>query len=166
MRVLSILSPGRIKVPLEAADKVGAVTELIDLLAEEGSVSDPGEALRAVLAREGIRTTGIGHRVAMPHAKTDAVASLAMAFGRTAEPVDFKSIDGRGVRLVALLLSPPEQAAGHIQALARVARLLSFQAFRRRLMEAQTPGAVLEAFAEHEREHDRPASAIAPPRTM
>jgi mannitol/fructose-specific phosphotransferase system IIA component (Ntr-type) len=81
-----------------------------------------------------------------------AVLGLVMALGRSLSGVDFESIDGRPVSLVALLLGPAEQTGPHIQALAKISRLVSIEPLRRRLEAATTPAQVLKIISEHEKE--------------
>ena len=64
------------------------------------------------------------------------VAAAGM-LGRTAEPVDFESVDGKPVDIVVLTVGPRNMAGEHIQALARVSRFLSSDSFRRQFRAAQ-----------------------------
>jgi len=136
MNLTDILTPGRIKVPLSADTKAGVITELVDLLASCGDLTDRDRVLEAVLERERTRTTGIGNALAIPHGKSAGARDLVMAVGKPARPVDFESIDGRGVELVVLIVSPPEKIAAHIQALARISRLMTADNFLKTLLEA------------------------------
>jgi len=150
MNLLDIVTLDCIKAPLEATDKKGVIDELIDLLADAGKIIDPAALKEAVWSREQTRTTGIGHGLAIPHGKSDAVSSVAMAIGRPAEPIDFAAIDGKPVKLVVLLASPTDRTSEHIQALARVSKMLMQEDFRERIYNAKTPEEVYDALHEHE----------------
>jgi len=139
-----LVHPTCIKVPLEAATRDAAIAELIDLLAAEGALSDPADALAAVLRRETIRSTGLGGGVALPHGKTAAATELLVAVGTCPEGIDFHSPDGRLVRLVVLLVGPKEASPSHIQALARIARFLQDEPVREALLAADGPRALWE----------------------
>ncbi|MEW6253226.1 MAG: PTS sugar transporter subunit IIA [Planctomycetota bacterium] len=130
MELSKILTPDRIRVPLAAVDKVGVITELIDLLNAGGALGNRDAALDAVLKREAERTTGIGYGLAIPHGKSNGCERLAIAAGKPASPVDFQSLDGRPVTFVVLLVSPPDQTGPHIQALAKISRLMNIEEFR------------------------------------
>ena len=136
MILAEILGPQWIKVPLTATTKEAAIEEMVDILEAGGALTDRAAVLEAVLARERVRTTGIGHGLAIPHAKTTGAPRVAMAIGKPATPLDFASIDRRPVELVILVVSPEDQAGPHIQALSRVSRLLSVESFRRELFAA------------------------------
>ena len=136
MRLTDILTPQRIKAPLTATTKQGVIEELVDLLAANGDVTDRQRALQAVMERESTRTTGIGGGLAIPHGKCSGVKQLVMAIGLPTAPVDFESIDGKGVNVVILLVSPMDQTGPHIQTLARISRIMSIDAFRNKLVAA------------------------------
>ncbi len=150
MRLTEILSPECIKVPLAATDKQGLITEIVDLVSAAGKVADRQQMLQATLEREATRTTGIGGGLAIPHGKCAAVRELVMAVGKTRQPVEFDSIDGKPVTVVIFLASPPDKTGPHIQALARISRLMTDQKFRQALDKAQSSEEVLELFRAYE----------------
>jgi len=136
MNLLDILSVDCVKAPLIATDKKAAIDELVDCLSAAGKVSDADSLKQAVWSREQTRTTGIGQGLAIPHGKTDSVDRLVMAVGKPGDPIDFDSIDKQPVRLIVLLASPPDRTSDHIQALARISRLMTMREFRERVYEA------------------------------
>lgn len=152
MRLTDILSPECVKVPLSATDKKSAIAELVELLATAGKVTDREQMLQAALERETTRTTGIGNGLAIPHGKCAAVRTLVMAVGKPAAPIDFDSIDGKPVNIVILLASPPDKTGPHIQALARVSRLMTEPKVRAALDKAPTAADVFATIAAYEGE--------------
>lgn len=150
MELHKLLTPDRIKVPLAAKDKIAAITELIDVLAGQGALANRDVALDAVLKREAERTTGIGYGLAIPHGKSNGVQQLAIAAGKPAVPVDFQSLDGRPVTFIVLLVSPPDQTGPHIQALAKISRLMNLADFRGAVEKATTAEALHQAIVSSE----------------
>ncbi|MEL6739704.1 MAG: PTS sugar transporter subunit IIA [Planctomycetota bacterium] len=144
MQLLDIVTPVRVRAPLEATDKEGAIRELVGLLAADGIAGDADTLFDAVWTREQTRTTGIGHGLAIPHGKCAAMSELAMAIGKPASPMDFDAIDGKPVQLIVLLASPPDRTSDHIQALAQVSRLMTVEAFRTQVYEAESGEAIFE----------------------
>jgi len=136
-----LLSPDRIRIPIEARDKRGVIEEMCAFLAERlGAGPDGAARIRdAVLEREAVLTTGIGGGVAIPHGKSDVVDGLALVAGRTAEPVDFDALDERPVRIVMLLVGSEAVAGSHVKALSRISRVLRSPATRRKLVGAESP---------------------------
>lgn len=142
MRLADILTLDLVKVPLAAVDKKAAITELVDLLFNNRLVKDRDMVLASVLEREATRTTGVGHGLAIPHSKCGGVNRLVMAVGKPAQPMDFQAIDGQPVFIICLLVSPPDQTAAHIQALAKLSRLMINDTFRAKLKATQNPAEV------------------------
>jgi len=150
MNLLEILSPDSVVAPLVAKDKKGVIDELVDLLASVKKVNDARLLKDAVWQREQMRTTGIGAGLAIPHGKCPGMPGLAMAIGKPASPMDFEAIDGQPVRLVVLLASPPDRTSDHIQALARISRLMTMEDFRERIYAAQTAAEIFELLKSRE----------------
>lgn len=159
MNLSDILTPACIKAPMVSKEKKGAIDELVDLLAAAGKTTDAAELKAAVWSREVTRTTGIGLSLAIPHGKTKGVPNLAMAVGKPVEPIDFASIDGRPVRLIVLLASPIDRTNDHIQALAKISRLMASEDFRQRIFAAPGPQEIYDLLIKQESAAAAPAKA-------
>ncbi|QDQ11914.1 fructose-specific PTS transporter subunit EIIC [Streptomyces spectabilis] len=138
-----------VEVRLAARDKEAAIREMAGLLARTGKVTDVEELVRVALAREAQGTTGLGEEIAIPHAKTDAVTSPVVGFARSAEGIEWGSLDGTKAKLI-FMISVPEAAAGdeHLRILAMLSRKLMDEGFRGRLVAAADEAAVLEVLRE------------------
>jgi len=90
----------------------------------------------AAMERERLGSTGVGNGVALPHARIDGLDRVVAGFARLSEPMDFDSVDGRPVDLVAFLLAPSDSAGAHLRALARISRQLRREENRIRLRAA------------------------------
>jgi mannitol/fructose-specific phosphotransferase system IIA component (Ntr-type) len=150
MRLTEMLKPQNIKVPLAATNKADAITELVNLLAANGEITDVKLVLSSVLEREATRTTGIGNGLAIPHGKCPGADHVTMAIGKPTTPIDFQAIDGRPVTLIWLLTSPPDKTGPHIHALARISRLMTIEKFRVALNSADTAQKVFDTIAQQE----------------
>jgi fructose-specific phosphotransferase system IIA component len=150
MRLTEILHTNCLKVPLEAEEKHGAIDELVGLLAAENLVTDPDQLKAAVHEREQTRTTGIGHGIAIPHGKSEGIDQLRCAIGRPAQPLEFGAIDGKPVDLIILLASPVDQTGPHIQALAKISRMLTDDNFRTALKQAGDAQQMYEQIQQYE----------------
>lgn len=150
MILTQILQPACIKAPLQSTDKDSSITELVDLLAENGLLLDRDSVLEAVLMREQTRSTGIGSGIAIPHGKCAGVEDLVMAIGIAHEPIDFDSIDHKPVKIIILLASPLDRTGPHIQALARISRLMLDENFKTRLENATSPEEAYELISTKE----------------
>ena len=136
MNLTQILQPGCVKIPLQGRDRQAVITELVDLLNEKGLLLDKKIVLDSILMREQTRSTGIGTGIALPHGKCKGVRELVMAIGIAGEPIDFASVDGKPVKIVILLASPADQTGPHIQALARICKLMLDTKFKEQIEKA------------------------------
>jgi len=144
MILTQILHANCVKVPVDNKDKVAVITELVDLLDANNLLSDRDLALEAVLVRERTRSTGTGAGIAIPHGKCKAVKELVMAIGIAHDAIDFESVDGKPVTIIILLVSPTDQTGPHIQALARISRLMLDEEFKQKLEKASSADEVYE----------------------
>ena len=144
MNLTEILQPTCVIAPLSSKDKDSVISELVDILDENGQLIDKNVVLESVLIREETRSTGIGSGIAIPHGKCKAVKDLVMGIGLAHDnPIDFESIDDQPVSIVILLVSPVDQTGPHIQALAKISRLMLDEEFKSKLEKA---GSTEEAY--------------------
>ncbi|MER6075195.1 fructose-specific PTS transporter subunit EIIC [Streptomyces sp. NPDC001817] len=138
-----------VKGALRAVEKEAAVREMAELLARSGRVSDVDELVATALRREEQGTTGLGEEIAIPHAKTDAVTAPVVGFARSAEGIEWGSLDGTKARLI-FMIAVPEAAAGdeHLRILALLSRKLMDPGFRERLLAAPDESAVLDVLGQ------------------
>lgn len=147
---------GAIRVPLATADsadvtKAGVIEELVGLLPESADPAMREQILKAVLHREQQMSTGIGEGVAIPHGTAAIGTDLIIAAGLATEPgVDFAAIDKKPARIFFLLIAKPEQRATHLQALARIARLMKSENTYDRLLAATDAAAFRAVLADAE----------------
>ncbi len=152
MLLSQVLKPGCVVVPLKSREKLAVIAELIDVLDRNKLLLNKEVALQSVLAREQTRSTGIGSGIAIPHGKSNAIRELVMSVGIAGQPIDFDSVDGKPVSIVILLLSPIDQTGPHIQALAKISRLMLDETFRTKLQKANSPQQVCDLLSERENE--------------
>ncbi|MBW3558786.1 MAG: PTS sugar transporter subunit IIA [Proteobacteria bacterium] len=102
-----------------------------------------GMVQAALLEREAVGSTGVGDGVALPHARLPGLDRLQAVFIRLDAPVPFGALDDQPVDLMCVLLVPAEApGAEHIQALAKLARLLRQPRLREQIRKAQGADAI------------------------
>ena len=126
------------------------LTEMSRRLAAAGVVPDGGELERRLLERERLGCTGLGGGVAIPHCKIRGISDIVFSIGSSPAGVDFHAPDGIPVTLIFLILSPADAPAAHLQALARISRLLKVPGAAHSLRAARDPDQVLTALKEAE----------------
>ena len=151
MTLLDLISEKSIIIGLKGTKKQEIIEELVSALDEGSQITNRGQMLEAVLQREGIMSTGIGHGIAIPHGKSEAAKTLSGVLGTKEEGVDFESLDGQPVYIFFLLVSPANVSGPHIKALARISRLLKGENFRNLLIQAKSPKEVLSIISGEEK---------------
>ena len=139
-----------IKPELEAKDRDGVLSELVNALADAGAVPKAAvdEVLAALIKREKNGSTGFGKGVAVPHVKHPKVKKMAGTIGRSVGGIDFAALDHQPVYSVVLLLSPDNQPQQHLQAMNIVFTNLQKDTFRKFLRQSTTPEAIAELLDE------------------
>jgi fructose-specific phosphotransferase system IIA component len=143
MNLTEVLDERAIGLSLDARTMDEVIERLIDLLAQNGVVTDRDQVMRDIRKREEVMSTGIGGGIAIPHAQSKGASRLAVALGRTRQEIDFNSLDGRPVQLFFLVLGP-EERGGYIRVLARISRLLYSGDLQRNLAHARNTAEALE----------------------
>lgn len=142
--VSDIMGPQLIVLGEDFADKQQVLEHLSALLVEAGAVVDREAYLQAVREREDQGTTYVGHGVAIPHGKSEAVHRAAVAFAKIPGGIDF---DGQGTaKLVFMIAAPAESDNQHLKVLALLARKLMHEQNRQTLMAAKTAREVIQVF--------------------
>ncbi len=153
MKIIDILNENLIKTNLIGNTKEEIINEMIDLLISSNvsnKILDKEKVRACIFEREKIMSTGVGNGFAIPHGKTDAVSDIVAAFGITAKPIDYQSLDEKPVRLVFLLVARDNMVGPHIKLLSRISRIMNKEEFRQRLLSLSNPAEVIEAFKTEE----------------
>ncbi|MBE9529153.1 MAG: PTS sugar transporter subunit IIA [Proteobacteria bacterium] len=139
MRLADVLRREHIMLDLKSRAKNDLLGEMITFLCEKVEGLDRDTAYAALLKREELGTTGIGHGVAIPHGKLKGVDKVIVCFGRSVAGVEFDSMDAEPVHLFFLIVAPENSAAAHLKLLASISRLLKSNEFRTKLMSLDNP---------------------------
>jgi nitrogen PTS system EIIA component len=145
-----LIQPSLVFTNLAPASLENALAEMASLVAEAGVISDAADLTRRLLERERLGCTGLGAGIAIPHCKLKDVDGIVLAVGACPGGVDFHAPDGIPVTLIFLILSPAQAPALHLQALARISRLLKVPGVADSLRRAQTPEGLVAALREAE----------------
>ena len=123
MPFLDLLPPEHVCAKLVASDKGHLLDHLAGLLARDAN--EKRTIAAALLQREKLGSTGIGHGVAIPHARIEGITEVRAALIQLAKPMPFDAIDGQPVDLVAAMLVPEHSPEQHLHLLAELAELFS-----------------------------------------
>ena len=147
MRLTDYVSRDHVKIGLAGESKEEVIEELVSLLADTSDVSDVDAIYEAVMSREREGSTGLEKGVAIPHAKSDAVKSLSIVVGISRDGIEFESQDGKPAHLLFLMVAPTSESGPHVQAIAKIVKMIKLDKFRKKLIDAKKPQDVVDAIA-------------------
>ncbi|MFB4426777.1 fructose-specific PTS transporter subunit EIIC [Streptomyces sp. QL37] len=125
---------------LSAETKSAAARSLAGRMVEAGRVTDLDGFLADVAAREAQMPTGLDGGIGIPHCRSEHVTEPTLAFGRSAEGIDFGAPDGPA-DLVFLIAAPTGADDDHLTILSGLARRLMDPGFTGALRAEGDPAA-------------------------
>ena len=141
MRISEILSPAAVRSQAQVSSKKRLFHDLAEMAAQAYGL-DASATLDALQERESLGATGVGHGVALPHARIPGLDRVAGLFLRLEKPMDFDAVDRQPVDLVFALLAPDSPGVEHLKALALVSRTLRDGDMRTKLRANDDPVAL------------------------
>ena len=123
MDLTKILVPGAVRVVGQLTSKKRVFQELGDMVAQAWKL-DAATAVDGLQERESLGPTGVGHGVALPHARLDDLPHIIGVFLRLEKPIDYDSVDRQPVDLIFGLFAPKDSGVEHLKALALVSRTM------------------------------------------
>jgi len=117
---------------LKARSRPEAVAELAKVAAEVVGL-EAAEVVDGVMIREEIMATGIGHGLAVPHARLRGLVRPVVAVGLSPQGIDFDAPDGRPAQLIFLLLTPIQDDGTQLELLADIATVFKSEEVRSRI---------------------------------
>lgn len=123
MELSSILKPGAVKVFAAASSKKRLFQEIGEV-AHSAYGLDPQATVEALMDRETLGPTGVGHGVALPHARMPELDKVVGVFVMLEKPLDFGAVDRQPVDIAFSLFAPDDAGVDHLKALALVSRTL------------------------------------------
>lgn len=152
MQINDLLRKDLMILDLQATEKEAVIDEMIARLAEKNVVSDKATYKEGIMNREAQTSTGLGDGIAMPHSKNKAVEEPAVLFAKSAQGVDYESLDGQPTHFLFMIAAPEGGNDLHLQVLASLSRKLVNPDVLEQLSQAQTPEDVQAVFADDEQE--------------
>ncbi|MEY4983172.1 MAG: hypothetical protein RIR62_1438 [Pseudomonadota bacterium] len=126
MELSKLLTPGAVRVVGQLTSKKRLFQELGELAASAYGLS-AATAVDGLQERESLGPTGVGHGIALPHARLEDLDRIVGVFIRVEKPLDYDSVDRQPVDLVFGLFAPKDSGVDHLKALALVSRTMRDQ---------------------------------------
>jgi PTS system nitrogen regulatory IIA component len=142
------LERGAIGARVNASNKRQALGVVAEIASRPLDIK-PTEIFAKLNARERLGSTGVGHGVAVPHARLRGLERVHGVFVRLETPIDFGAVDDQPVDLIFALLGPADHPAEHLRALAKVSRALRQAELRQQLRLAHSVDAVRALLSRH-----------------
>lgn len=140
----NLLTPGRVSL----LPAVSSKKRVLELVSESLTAGETGLNAAAVFTclveRERLGSTGLGHGVAIPHARVQGLEHALCAFLRLGQGVGFDAADGGPVNMICALLVPEQSTSEHLEILAMLAEMFSDEALCRRIRSAAGSGEVYD----------------------
>jgi PTS system nitrogen regulatory IIA component len=151
MMVSDVLSKEFIMPALEASEKRELLDEMSDNISDLVGGLEREELLEVLLEREKLGSTGIGHGVAIPHAKMKGIERIVVSMGMSRKGVDFQSSDNRPVNIFFLIVAPEQSSSMNLKVLSSIASLLKDAIVRDKLLGARTRDDIYNIIVEEDK---------------
>jgi PTS system nitrogen regulatory IIA component len=123
MKLMDLIKPSAVKVLSATSSKKRLMHDVAELAFSAHGIT-ASTALDALMERESLGPTGVGHGVALPHARIPEIDDVVGVFILLEKPIDFDSVDRQPVDIVFALFAPEDAGVEHLKALALVSRTL------------------------------------------
>ena len=163
MKVIDLLKENAIALNMSPSSKQELYDKLIDLHCGAGNVSDKEQFKKDIAKREEEGPTAIGDGVAIPHAKSEAVAKPGLAAATVPSGIDLDAMDGAPSNLIFMIAAPKQGGDMHLEVLSRLTVMLMDEAFRKKLLAAKSVKEFLKHIDEKEIEKYGAEDAAAEP---
>lgn len=141
MELSSLLKPAAVRVLGHATSKKRLFQDLGDITHTIYGL-DATSTVDALQERESLGPTGVGHGVALPHARLEGLDHVVGVFLRLEKPLDFDAVDRQPVDLVFALFAPKDAGVEHLKALALVSRTMRESSICAKLRANADPAAL------------------------
>jgi Kef-type K+ transport system membrane component KefB/mannitol/fructose-specific phosphotransferase system IIA component (Ntr-type) len=120
---------------LSTHNRFEAISELVNVC---GITSVPlPKVTEAVMRRERIVPTGIGHELALPHARIPGLTETQVAVGLSHHGIDFDAPDGARAKIIVLIVTPAEDMNTSLELYRQVVSTFRDEDLREQLLEVK-----------------------------
>lgn len=148
MELVDLLKPEAVRASSNIQSKKRLFLDLAEIAAAAYGL-DEASTVDALQERESLGPTGVGHGVALPHARIDGITEVQGVFIRLDKPLDYGSVDRAPVDLVFALFAPRDAGVEHLKALALVSRTLRDPAVCAKLRANTEPDKLFAILSTH-----------------
>lgn len=147
MKFVNLIKPSAVKVLAATSSKKRLMHDIADLAHVAHGLAI-GRAVEALMERESLGPTGVGHGVALPHARISDLEQVVGVFILLEKPIDFEAADRQPVDVIFALFAPEDSGVEHLKALALVSRTLREESTCAKLRANRDPGTLYTILTE------------------
>jgi len=147
MHLIDLLAPSRVVAGAKLTSKKRLLELLATLLADGQGSECERRIFDSLCGREKLGSTALGHGIAIPHGRSDALTTATGCFVQLDQPIDFGAPDGRPVDLLFAMAVPEHFTHQHLLLLSQLAEMFSDAGLAARLREARDPTALFALLA-------------------
>ena len=155
MKISGFLNADLLELDLSASDTESCIKKLVDILERSSLIKSPEEVYQKLIEREKVMSTGIGMEVAIPHARCPSLSRTIVTMAISNRGIEFKAIDRKLVKVIFLIVGPPEAASLHVKLLAQIARMIKSKDFAETILQAKTGAEIVEIIQRKEMEETK-----------
>jgi PTS system fructose-specific IIC component len=153
IKIQDLIQKNGVIIDLKCAGKIEAIGSVARFLCQVYGLPNAEEIAGKIIERETEMSTGIGYGIAIPHARLAGIDRLRMAAARSAEGIEFDSLDGQAVNLIFMMVSPASTSAEHTQVLSALSQIMSYEEVRDELLRADTADAFVDIIVDAENKY-------------
>lgn len=114
MNIKDLLKEDSIILNSNAKDKNEAIHEMVEKHFQCGHIKDKFIFEKAILEREKISSTGVGHLIAIPHAQSETVCYPSLVAMVNKNGIDYDALDQKPVSLFFMIAVPKDGGSQHL----------------------------------------------------
>ncbi|MCF7859314.1 MAG: PTS sugar transporter subunit IIA [Candidatus Cloacimonetes bacterium] len=119
-----------------ALDKKRCLEEMVEFLFKRDIIVSVEKFFKAIMERENLMSTGIGQKVAIPHARTQFAKEMKIAVYKLDNEIDFNSIDSVAVKLIFMIAVPDQKKDEYMKVLSGISNFLRIEENRNKLFNS------------------------------
>ena len=127
-----------------ALDKKSCLEEIVEFLYENEVIVSADDFFKAIMERENLMTTGIGRKIAIPHARSNLVKEINIAVYVLDNELEFNSVDGEAVKVIFMIAVPEDKKEEYMKILSGISNFLRVDENREMLFNAKTKNEIFE----------------------
>lgn len=135
---MKIFEKDLIKIGYYALDKQSCLFEMSEFLEEKQIVSSAEDFFKAIMEREKLMSTGIGRKVAIPHARTSSALDLKISVYLLDNDLEFEAIDGDPVRIIFMIAVPESLKDMYMKVLSAISNFFRNDEKREKILKCHS----------------------------